>query len=143
MALRVSIEEKARILELMGAGASDKEISDKICREFDRDTLDRSTIRRIRQKMALSPTMRMPVTATQQGPWERCQIRSERFPEGDHSWMIGDWTTDSFSVEQLEELPKGEMFKDSEGWATVIRTCWFCSFTKERREWGPILVVVE
>ena len=38
MARHLSLEEKKRIDELGRSGASDKEISDQICREFNRET---------------------------------------------------------------------------------------------------------
>ena len=143
MARHVSLGEKSRIFRLVRAGASDKEISDRICQEFDRDTLDRSTIRSIRKMMVLSPTMRLPATPTQQAAWERCQIRSERYPKGDHKWMIGDRFADSFTVNQLDEdLTRGELVEESEGWFTTSSTCWFCGFTTEPRdEWGQVWVV--
>lgn len=136
MARRVSIKEKARIIELVRGDASDKEISDTICREFDRHTLDRSTIRAIRKEIPLSPTLNLPTTPTQRRFWERCQA-------GDHSWMIGFLTTESFSVEILGEDLRGELVIDSWGRAIVIRTCWFCPFTREGEEWAPIEVAVK
>ena len=154
MTRRLSPPEKDRIRELNQDGFSQKEISDKVCTEFGRITLDRTTIYRFLQIDKLrnsgqdpSPKaeIRLPVTATQQWPWERCQIRSDRYPKGDHSWMIGYRYADSFTVNQLDEdLTKGELVEESEGWINTSSTCWFCSFTTEpKREWGPILVVAE
>ena len=154
MTRRLSPPEKDRIRELNQDGFYQKEISDKVCTEFGRITLDRTTIYRFLQidKLTnsgqdLSPktVIRLPQTPTQQAAWERCQIRSERYPKGDHSWMIGDRFADSFTVNDLDDpLPKGEFVRESEGWFTTSSTCWFCSFTTEpKRDWGPILVVAE
>ena len=50
MARRLSEEEEDRIRELDQNRASDKEIADIVCREFNRETRDRSTIHRVPQR---------------------------------------------------------------------------------------------
>ena len=123
-------------------GASDKVIADQICREFNRETLDRSTIHRHRQRFPslrkkLSP-MHLPVTPLQQEAFERCQV-------GDHGWMVrGELFVDCYTPKCLlgGVYPTGELIEEAYGERTTTRTCWFCGFTTEPRdEWGQVWVV--
>ena len=151
MARPVTNDEITWMHHLDEEGASDKVIADQICREFNRETLDRSTIHRHRQQF---PSLRkklllkkLPVTPLQQEAFERCQVRSERYPEGDHGWMIrGERFVDSYTVNWLSgaDWPKGELVVEAYGKWTTTRACWFCGFTTEARdEWGPVLVAAE
>ena len=49
MARPLTNDEITQMHHLDKEGASDKAIADQICREFNRETLDRSTIHRHRQ----------------------------------------------------------------------------------------------
>jgi len=143
MAGQTSQEEKYRIFELDQAGCSQKEIPDLICKEFNRETLDRSTIRRIlgsekhRNSWHLNRALkkRLPTTPRQQMFREKCDL-------GDHSWMnLQD--TESCTVYVGDEPPKGVLL-GAYGKRTSIATCWFCGFTTEPREdWGLVWVSAE
>ena len=140
MAGQTTQEEKYRIFELDQAGFSQKEIADLICKDFNRETLERSTIRRTLGSkknrdswhMSRSLKIRPPTTPRQQIFWEKCD-------RGDHSWMnLQD--TESCTVYVLgEELPKGVLPKGAYGKRLVIAKCWFCGFTTEPRDdWGLV-----
>ena len=145
MARHLSLKEKMRIDELGRSGASDKEISDQICREFNRETLDRTTLNRLRRRQRFPSPMHLPVTPLQQEAFERCQVRSEEYPEGDHGWMVrGELFVDCYTPACLSggEYPTGELIEEKYGKRTTTRTCWFCGFTTEPRdEWGQVWVV--
>ena len=151
MAKPLSNREKTLIYKLSKNGVSDMEIADQVCMQFERETLDRSTIHRYRQQ---SPSLRkklllkkLPVTPLQQEAFERCQVRSERYPEGDQGWMTwGERFVDSYTVNWLSgaDWPKGELVVEAYGKWSTTRACWFCGFTTEARdEWGPVLVAAE
>ena len=138
MARHLSLEEKKRIDELGRSGASDKEISDQICREFNRETLNRTTLNRLRRQQRSSSPMHLPVTPLQQEAFERCQV-------GDHGWMVrGELFVDCYTPKCLlgGVYPTGELIEEAYGERTTTRTCWFCGFTTEPRdEWGQVWVV--
>ena len=149
MARPLTNDEITRMHHLDEEGASDKVIADQICREFNRETLDRSTIHRHRQRFPslrkkLSP-MHLPVTPLQQEAFERCQVRSEEYPDGDHGWMErGERFVDCYSPTCVSagEYPTGELIVEAYGKRTTTRTCWFCRFTTEPKdEWGQVWVV--
>ena len=145
MARHLSLEEKKRIDELGRSGASDKEISDQICREFNRETLDRTTLYQMRRRQRFPSPMHLPVTPLQQEAFERCQVRWEEYPDGDRGWMErGERFVDCYSTTCVSawEYPTGELIEEAYGKRTTTRTCWFCRFpTEPKDEWGQVWVV--
>ena len=103
MGKRLSNEEKVLIYELHKKGVSDMRIANQVCMRFETETLDRSTIHRCRQRF---PSLRkkllvkkLPVTPLLQEAFERCQVRSEEYPDGDHAWMErGERFVDCYST---------------------------------------------
>ena len=77
--------------------------------------------------------------------FERCQVRSEEYPEGDHGWMVrGERFVDCYTLKYLlgGDYPTGELIEEAYGKRTTTRTCWLCGFTTEPRdEWGKVWVV--
>ena len=149
MARPLTNDEITMIRQLGEKGASDKVIADRVCMTFNRETLDRSTIHRHRQRFPslrkkLSP-IHLPVTPLQLEAFERCQVRSEEYPEGDHGWMVrGERFVDCYTPKCLSggEYPTGELIEEAYGKRTTTRTCWFCEFTTDPRdEWGQVWVV--
>ena len=149
MGKRLSNEEIILIYELHKKGVSDMGIADQVCMRFERETLDRSTVHRCRQRF---PSLRkkllvkkLPVTPLQQEAFERCQVRSEEYPDGDHGWMErGERFVDCYTLKYLlgGDYPTGELIEEAYGERTTTRTCWFRGFTTEPRdEWGQVWVV--
>ena len=56
MASRLTVGEKFRLYELADEGRTHKEISDTMCREFARDTLDRTTVQQWLRKRPAGQT---------------------------------------------------------------------------------------
>ena len=142
MAKPLTRDEITMIRQLGEKGASDKVIADQVCMRFERETLDRSTIHRHRQRF---PSLRkkllvkkLPVTPLQQEAFERCQV-------GYHGWMVRrELLVDCYTPKCLlgGDYPTGELIEEAYGKRTTTRTCWFCGFTTEPRdEWGQVWVV--
>ena len=145
MARPLTNDEITRMHHLDGEGASDKVIADQICREFNRETLDRTTLYQMRRRQRSPSPMHLPVTPLQQEAFERCQVRSEEYPNGDHGWMErGERFVDCYSPTCVSagEYPTGELIEEAYGKRTTTRTCWFCRFTTEPKdERGQVWVV--
>ena len=87
------------------------------------------------------PGKRLPATPHQQGLYERCQLRSEEYPHGDHVWMEEDqFAGESYMINHLPDEERPALPDDERkvgfmphGWrsSTTTRTCWFCLHTTE------------
>ena len=142
----LSKEEDGWIFELDQKGFSQKEIQDRICKEFNRETLDRSTLHRSLRRENLRRSGRIPVTSNrlpqtpgQQRFWERCI-------HDDHDWMklvvVPDCCTES--IISSNKPPREVLLTEGYGKWTSATTCWFCGFTTEPRDhWGIVLVSAE
>jgi len=133
----LSNEEKGLIYELHNNGISDKEIADQVCKKFNRETLDRTTIYRLRQVFV--PNKWLPKLPSQQRFWERCNL-------GDHTWMervvVPECSTENMI--SSDEPPKEGLLTWEYGKWTSRMTCCFCGFTTEPRDqWGIVWVSAE
>lgn len=94
------------------------------------------------------PEMRLPANLLEQDIRDRCEIRSDEYPEGDHSWMKEDRLADMYY--RVNTLSTGERPASPDdvkslgyvpsGWreCTTIKTCWNCPWTTKVSKWWPI-----
>ncbi len=125
MGKRVTPDEEAWVARLLEAKKSVVTIVRKT-------GISRSRIYELRNNPP--PPKRLPTTPLQHEAYDRCQFRSEEYPQGDHTWM-----SPGIEAQRYEDQAfcKEVFYEDAdpESMPTVrhILTCYFCRY---REEWS-------
>lgn len=86
------------------------------------------------------PAKRRPANSLQQKLYKKCQLRSKKYPYGDHSWMNEERFGEAYTIiRRRKKRPASPDDVKTLGYAplgwrtsTTRRECWFCGYTTKR-----------